>query len=189
MNFLEKSLAVQAQVWVFLGPCLILLSTLLLFFKGSLNLWYFPVGALIGVPLCIKWEMKGLAISLLTLFVLMAYFYPDLPFEDRYWHVGMGIALSLSLVIITLSAEEASSAIGGLQAETNSRLDHIVRLNEQWQAAQAGWAAEKEAMHQKITVLNYELEVAEKERVVSQKLASLAKDELLMMREIYEARD
>lgn len=186
MRILEKQLGHQAQFLAFLGPGLILLSTLILLFKGGANLWYFPVAALIGIPLCFKWEMKGLALSLVVLFIFMGISYSSLPLEDRYWHVGMGMALALSFVVITLSVEESQVVIGSLQAESNSRLENIVKLNEQWQAMQQEWAAEKEALNQKVVVLTHELTVAQKDKIIMEKLASLAKEELLMVREQFE---
>lgn len=175
MKPLENHITSQAQFWVFLGPCLFLLSTSILFFKSSPDLWYLPLSALIGIPLCLKWTMKGLAVSLVTLFCLTVYSYQDLSFDDRYWHVGMGIAFALSFVILTLSAEEAQGIIGGLQAESHSRLGHVVNLDEKYRLAQ-----------KEIGELSLELAEVRSEKQMIYKVADLTKDELIMVRSEYE---
>src|SRR4051794_1828326 len=108
VNILEKRVENQVQFWSLLGPFIILLAIVVLLFKMSSH-WYLPVSVLFGIPLCVKWRMKGLAASLAFLVTLFVVSYSTLQFDELYWHVGMGMAMALSFVILTLSLEEVQS--------------------------------------------------------------------------------
>ena len=77
MDVAGKKVEYQVQFWSLLGPFFVLLSVAVLIFKVSPH-WYFPVSALIGIPLCLKWKMKGLAGALGCLFLLAGVNYLNL---------------------------------------------------------------------------------------------------------------
>lgn len=185
MNILGKRIETQVQFWSLLGPFVILLAIAILLFKVSSH-WYFPVSVLVGVPLCLKWKLKGLAAALILLFTLFAFSYPNLNLDERYWYVGMGMAMAFSLVILTLSLEEATGIVEKLQAESRSRLENYLRLDESVKDYEAKWNAEKDTLIAKTGALTTELTKVQEERQTLEKLVYLAKDELIALRSQHE---
>lgn len=185
MSVLERRVEGQVQFWSLLGPFLILLAVAIVLFKMSGH-WYLSTGVLVGVPLCVKWKMNGLAIALTFLFGLFFLSYHRIDFGDRYWHLGMGMALALSFVILTLSLEEIKTLIDTVLAESQSRLDNFLRLAEDVKLSEQAWSTEKEAFLSRIGELAKELARSEEERLAFQKLVYLAKDELISLRGQHE---
>lgn len=181
MNILEKKVEGQVRFWSLLGPFLILLAIAIVLFKMSMH-WYLPVGVLIGVPLCIKWKMPGLATALTCLFVLFLFSYPQIDLQERYWHLGIGMAVALSFVILTLSLEEVQNLIDKLQVESQSRLDNFLRLDETVKQLEESWRLEKEALLSSVKELSLEITETQEEKLTFQKLVYLAKDELIALR-------
>lgn len=181
MTVVEKKLENQVQFWSLLGPFLILLSIAVLLFKVSPH-WYFPVSALIGIPLCVKWKMKGLAAALCCLFLLSGIGYQNLDLDDRYWHVGLALTMAFSFIVLTLSLEEVEGAVSKLQLESHSRLENFQLLDEKWKTVENAWHSEKEKLTADLTAL-----IAEKTQILDEKqtfykLAQLAKDELNLIK-------
>jgi len=181
VNILERRVENQVQFWSLLGPFVILLSITILLFKVSSH-WVFPVCALIGVPLCVKWKLKGMATALSCLFFLSTVAYFNLEMDERYWHVGMGLAIAFSFIVLTLSLEEVEGLIGQLQLESQSRLENFVRLDEKWKGLEHEWTAEKDKLQTETAVLTRDLTKTQDDKQTFYKLAQLAKDELLQVR-------
>lgn len=185
MNISEKRIETQVQFWSLLGPGIILLAVVVLLVQASAQ-WYLPLSVLVGVPLCVKWKLKGLASAVAFLFVLFLYSFPDLNLDERYWHVGMGMAMAFSFVILTLSVEEVTSLVGRLQAESQSRLENYQSLDSQVKELENEWSIEKEGLYLRVNEQTKELTVAVDERQTLQKLVYLAKDELIALRNQHE---
>lgn len=185
VKILEKKAENQIQYWALLGPMVILLSTTILLFKMS-DHWYLPVSLLIGIPLCVKWNMKGLVASLVILFSLFIFSYQGLELEDRYWHLGMGMSMALSFVILTLSMEELQTLFGKFKAESQSRLENFLRLDENVKIQEKNWSVEKEALSSNVLIMFKELEKVQTEKQTFEKLVYLAKDELIALRAQHE---
>ena len=180
-----KKIETQVQFWSLLGPFLLLLSITVLLFKVSAH-WYFPVSALIGIPLCLKWKMKGMAVALCTLLLFSGIGYQNLELDDRYWHVGLSIAMAFSFIVMTLSLEEVQGLVAKLARESQSRLDNFVLLEDKLQVAEQEWAAAREKLKNEHGVLSLEATKAQEEKQVFHKLAQLAKEELLLVRGQHE---
>jgi hypothetical protein len=185
VNISEKRLEGQVQFWSLLGPLLILLGIAILLFKISGH-WYLPMGVLVGVPLCVKWKMNGLAMALTFLFALFLASYQQIEFRERYWHLGMGMAMALSFVILTLSLEEIKNLIDKLQAESQSRLDNFLRLDEDVKNYERTWSLEKESFTSHIQILSNDVKQTRDEGLTFQKLVYLARDELIALRGQHE---
>lgn len=185
MDAVGRKVESQVQFWSLLGPFLVLLSIAVLLFKVSIH-WYFPVSALIGIPLCVKWKMKGMAIALCTLLVLSGIGYQNLELDDRYWHVGLALAMAFSFIVMTLSLEEVQGLVAKLQLESQSRLDNFVLLDEQLKAAEQEWTAERERTKAETSALTMEMARAQEEKQTFHKLAQLAKEELIQVRGQHE---
>lgn len=184
MNILEKKIENQVQFWSLLGPFFVLLSITVLLFKVSPH-WYFPVSGLIGIPLCVKWKMKGMAAALGCLFLLAGMGYQQLELDDRYWHVGLSLTMAFSFIVLTLSLEEGQSLIGKLQLESQSRLDNFLLLDENWKTAEQEWLIEKDKFKTETAALMQETASLQEDKQTFYKLAQLAKDELVQVRGQY----
>lgn len=185
MDVLERKVENQVQFWSLLGPFLILLSTAILLFKVSVH-WYFPVSALIGIPLCVKWKMKGMAAALSSLLFFSVLAYQNLELDERYWHVGMALAMAFSFIVLTLSLEEVQHLVGKLELESQSRLDNFLKLDEKWKEAEQTWSGEREKTQAEVDVLAQEMTKVQEEKQTFYKLAQLAKDELVQVRVQHE---
>jgi len=181
VNSLERRVENQVQFWSLLGPFLFLMSISVLIFKLSLH-WYFPLSIVIGIPLCVKWKIKGMAIALTFLFAVTLFAYPNLNLDERYWHVGMALAMAFSFIILTLSLEEVEGVLTKLQIESKSRLENFLRLDDTTKKAEEGWVEQKAILDNQVASLTNELTIAQKDKEIFYKLAQLAKDELLQIR-------
>lgn len=181
MDAVEKKVEGQIQFWSLLGPALILLSITVLLFKVS-DHWVYPVSALIGILLCVKWKMKGMVAALGCLFLLSGIGYQNLELDDRYWHVGLALTMAFSFIVLTLSLEEVEGLIRKLQLESQSRLDNFVLLDEKWKIAELEWTGERERSQSEIASLTQEMSRTQEEKQTFYKLTQLAKDELVQVR-------
>jgi len=176
----EKRVENQVQFWSLIGPFLILLSVAILLFKMSAH-WYFPLSALLGIPLCVKWKMKGMAVALACLLTLSIFAYRSVDLDQQYWHVGMALAMAFSLIILTLALEEVQSLMSRMQLESQSRLDNFLQLEESYKTHELEWGKEKDHLHSKIAALTQDHVKVSDEKQTFFKLAQLAKDELVQI--------
>lgn len=185
MDVVERKVESQVQFWSLLGPFFVLLSIAVLLFKVSPH-WYFPVSALLGIPLCVKWKMKGMAAALCCLLLLSGIGYQSLELDDRYWHVGLALAMAFSFIVLTLSLEEVQVVLGKLYLESQSRLDNFLLLDEKWKTAEHVWANEREISKSEVLTLTQEMARVQEDKQTFYKLAQLAKDELIQVRGQHE---
>lgn len=182
VDIARRKIEHQVQFWSLLGPFFALLSVAVLLFKISPH-WYFPVSALIGIPLCVKWKVKGMACALGCLFLFAAINYQGLELDDRYWHVGLALAMAFSFVVLTLSQEEVQGLVHRLQLESQSRFDNFLLLNEKWKTAEQDWSLESEKCKEEIALLTKDIARVQEEKQTFYKLSQLAKEELIQVRE------
>lgn len=182
MDRAEYKVESQVQFWSIIGPFFLLVSIAILLFKLSSH-WVFPVSALLGIPLCLKWHMKGMAASLSLLFLFSIIGYQSLNVDERYWHVGMGLAMAFSFIVLTLSLEEVESLVGNLERESKSRLDNYLILGESMAKAEELWKGEKKQLLNQIEGMTQTLERVQEDKHNFYRLAQLAKDEVVMIRE------
>lgn len=185
MEATERKIGSQIQFWALLGPFLVLLSIAILLFKVS-DHWYIPFCALIGIPLCAKWHIKGMISTFILLSVVLFSTYQDLDLDERYWHIGLALAIAFSFIILTLSFEETEGLLQKLQFESQSRMDNFVKLDHKWKEAEVVWSEDKEALASQIKSLAGSLSKVEEEKQTFYKLAQLAKDELTTIRDQHE---
>ena len=185
MKIIEKRIESQMHFWSLLGPFILLLSIAVLLFKISSH-WYFPISALIGIPLCVKWKIKGLVGAIGCLSLLFFLNFQNLNLDERYWHLGMGLAIAFSFIILTLSVEEVQSLVEKFQLESQSRLDNFLRLDEKFIQAESDWEKLQGKYQQRVETLTKDLTRVEEEKQTFYKLAQLAKDEILQLRKQYD---
>lgn len=126
----------QIQFWAFIGPYITLLSFFVFLVKGTIIPTTLPLVLLLGVPLCWKWKLKGFCGSVVLLSSLLFYSYTDIPLDDRFWHLGMGVSIAISLLITALSFEEVEALVEGIGLESRSRLENLWKVDEKLQHAE-----------------------------------------------------
>lgn len=185
MSILENKIEKQVQFWTLLGPLLILLAIVVLLFKVSEHL-YLPLSVLVGVPLCVKWKLKGLGAALTFLITLSILNFPSLEIGELYWHTGMAMAIALSFIILTLSLEEMQSLIKKVQVESQARLDNFMRLDGNVKTMEHDWIQEKERLTSQVNELSKAVAAAKDERDSFQKVVLLSKEEMVGLRKQHE---
>jgi len=149
----SDKLTFQVKFWALIGPFICLLSLFVYFVKGTTTPTYLPLVLLMGVPCCWKWKLKGFAGSVALLCLLLFYYYGDIPLDDRFWHLGMGISTAMSLLITALSFEEVEVLIDGIKLESRSRLENLWKVDEKLQLT----AGELKKKKDKIRELNVKI--------------------------------
>ena len=149
----SDKLTFQVKFWALIGPFICLLSLFVFFVKGTTTPTHLPVVLLLGVPLCWKWKLKGFAGSIALLCSLLFYYYSDIPLDERFWHLGMGISTAMSLLITALSFEEVEALIDGMKVESRSRLENLWKVDEKLQLT----AGELKKKKEKIRELNVKI--------------------------------
>ena len=179
VNTTEKKLERQVQVWALIGPFLMMLALLLITFKAPSDHLNLPLAALLGLGLCWKWKLKGLAVSIGLLAAVIVYQYAGIPVEERLWLIGIALAISLAFVVTALSFEEIETIIKSMEVESNSRLDNLLQLDEKLKAAQVSYQSEAKQWALKSDA--HQLENADiKAKLDSyEKLLSIVREELM----------
>jgi hypothetical protein len=185
VDIIEKKVEKQVQFWSLIGPFLILLSVGVLLFKMSSH-WYFPLSAVIGIPLCVRWKLKGMAAALSFLFALSIFAYRSVDLDQQYWHVGIALSMAFSLIVLTLALEEVEGLMGKIRRESQSRLDNFLHLDESLKASEALWSQEKEQLQIKLNLLTQENIKVMDEKQTFFKLAQLAKSESIQLHDQHQ---
>lgn len=178
MKSVENKLDSQVEIWAFLGPALILITFFVLLVKASVTPLTIPLFALVGMPLCWKWKVKGLTCSLVCLFLLVLYQDQFTPTEERLWNIGLAVSLALAFVVTALSFEEASSCLKVIQTESSTRLTNILQMDDKLQEMRRIFETEKEQLL--IHLANRDATIQEKETQLQaqHKLNALLQHEL-----------
>lgn len=178
MSAKEQPLERRVLFWAVLGPFVILSTLFVSLVKAGPISFSIPLTALVGVPLCLKWKQKGLLISLLMLGLVLAFCYTDLPVQQRFWHVGLGMSVALALVVTALGFEESESSLKHLELEAKSRLENLWRLDETLKTLQDRYQCEKEdfVLHRKL--LEQEREELRQQLAASHEASTIARQEI-----------
>jgi DNA repair exonuclease SbcCD ATPase subunit len=147
----------QVQFWAIIGPFISLLTLFVFLVKGSVTPGYLPLLLLIGVPLAWMWKLKGFTVSVVVLSIVLIFHYGEIPLEERFWHLGMGISIAMCLLITALSFEEVGALIEGLKVESRSRLENLWKVDERLQFAEGELKKKKERIKElNIKVRSYQ---------------------------------
>lgn len=129
----SEKLNFQVKFWALIGPQISLLTLFVFFFKGATTPFALPLILLLGVPVCWNWKLKGFGASAVLLTAVLAYHYTEIPLEERFWHLGMGFSILMSLLITALSFEEVEALVEGVKVESRSRLENLWKVDEKLQ--------------------------------------------------------
>jgi chromosome segregation ATPase len=125
----------KIQFWGILGPSLIILTLLISVLNTSLESLYLPIAITCGLPLCLRGRMRGALMAIALLFSLLLLTLSITTPEEPLWHAGVALTLSLAFIVTSLSTEEAFDLIKGLQTESKSRLQHLLRLDSEFKVS------------------------------------------------------
>jgi uncharacterized protein YqgV (UPF0045/DUF77 family) len=117
VNIAAMDLKHRFHLWTLLGPCFVLLTLTLLTLQPAGNHLYLPYLALIGLPVCWKWELKGLVAVLILLSVVLFYRHTAIPSHLFDWELGLCLSLGLGFAITALSRHELSPLFQTLPVE------------------------------------------------------------------------
>ncbi len=161
----------QVKLWALAGPLISIFSLFILYIKHSHESLFFPLAILLGIPLCWRWKLWGAAASMIGLIFFMAMTYSAVPLEERFWFVGIGISICMSLLITALSFEEVEILIDSLNLESRSRLENLWKVDEKKKVIEEDLLKKKELIRElQIKVRSY------------QKLVDMSMDEMLEAR-------
>jgi len=154
----------QVLFWAQLGPMTLLLTLLAAApLVGRLDL---PIIAMVGSVACWRWRMRALGGVLATLIGWVAWQLQAIPPEDRFWYLGIGIALALGFVVLCLAFDEVKAAIGQLEGEASSRLETLMRFEGQVKRRETQWQLERDRAAQQLAALEQKLREAQRHHAV-----------------------
>lgn len=174
----ESSIVSRIPLWIACGLILIILVLLVALVKVQSE--YLPLCAIavLGVAVCWKWKIKGFAGAVVVLGGVLAYSFSQLPWGEKYWVVGLGMAIALAWMTLVFSYEEATSLIQQLEVESASRLENLWKLEERLRQLQQQWHSEREGVAKKLSDLSQELSEKESLAVTWEKTVSLVRQDL-----------
>lgn len=178
MSSKEKPLERRVLFWSVLGPFVVLITLFVSLVKATPLGFYIPLVAVAGVPVCLRWKQKGLLLSLLALGLVVVICYSDLPVQQRFWHVGLGMSVALAFVVSALGFEEAESTLKHIEVEAKSRLENLWRLDETLKTLQDRYQCEKEDFALRRKLLEQEREELRQQLAASQEASTIAKQEI-----------
>jgi chromosome segregation ATPase len=174
----EKNIEQQIQLWAIAGPFVTLLTLLVSMMKASPMQPSFAVCLLLGLPLCWKWKLKGLAISMGLLLGTIAFYVVDLDFSACLWSAGLGVSATLSFLVTALSFDEVSALTDTLQVESKSRLDNLLKLDEKFKVEKESHYKKNEKFLSNIKELEDELVKTKNRAASNERLAQIVREEL-----------
>ena len=130
MQALEKQVESKVQLWSLVGPCCIIFSILFLYIRPDANDLYLPYASLIGIPLCWKWKIRGLAVSLGILAALMVYHWSSIEPDALLGEIGICTTFALGFLITALSFDEVLDPLKSFQVQTDAQTVEIAQLRE-----------------------------------------------------------
>lgn len=138
----------QVNFWALVGPLICLLTLFVFYIKNTPSPLALPSVLVCGLPVCWKWKLKGFAGAALLVFAILVYYYSEFPLEERFWHLGMGCSILLSLLITALSFEELEALVEAMKLESRSRLENLWKVDEKLQQANAELKKKKERIRE-----------------------------------------
>lgn len=175
---IEQQYERKIEFWTILGPVLLLLTFFVALIKeGSSGVGVAGAG-LVGLIISWRFKVRGLWAATGLLIAVGLVDHLDVPLEDRFWHLGLGLAVFLGFAVTALSFEEVAGLIGSLRLESNSRLENLWRLDEKLNRVHESWNQDREKFSSMLRSVNAELKEATGERKSATKITELLREEL-----------
>jgi hypothetical protein len=129
MNDGESKLESQVALWTLLGPCIMIITLIILLISPLRTPLYMPLLGLLAIPLCWQWKLKGMALALAALaaaFLLQQWnFMPGRVFAD----VLLATSSALTLLIMTLCFLEVEELCVKEQHASSSHLQEFMGIS------------------------------------------------------------
>jgi hypothetical protein len=116
----SSTLDLKIQFWSFLGPLFAIALLCLMPLNATPSSLYITV--LIGLPICLIWKLRGLAISTIFIATIILYQVIVSTNDNTFWLLGLCTALALSFVITATSHTE-------VEALLSAKPTHIAPVN------------------------------------------------------------
>lgn len=196
MERTAKKLEAQIQFWTLIGPILIVMTLLAVMIRGEPRQWALSCVAILGIPFCWKWKMRGLALSIGLLVIVFLYQMIEVSFDGRFWISALTVTIATTFVVTALSFEEAKDVIRALEIESKSRLDNLFTLDEKFKELQSSFQKERDLLIAKITQSQQDLEEKQQQVFSYEKIVGIAKGEILatqqkqekLLQEVFDKR-
>lgn len=150
MKTIETQIERKLQLWTLIGPLCIILTLAFSLLKHSDNPLLLPYVALVGVALSWRWQMRGLAVTCGFILAVITYQLTSIPPEDRFWELGISIAIALGCLVTALSFDEAKRIVLEEYTSPSTNFDQLrSQLNGQLETLSLQLKnAESEALEQ-----------------------------------------
>lgn len=165
-----------------LGPLVMLASFLIFFLKISALFAWIPVMACAALFLCWRFKLVGLAFSVGMIAALLFYYYPQMSADERLWQVGIAMAFALSCLVTALCSEETEGLLKALQVESESRLEHLRRMDEKLKMTKKAARYEYEELKGQLTKAYNQLAEKEGKVEAQEEVIEILRDELKNLR-------
>lgn len=168
----------KLHFWAVLGPSIVILTLLINVIKFSPESFYLPLAVVIGLPICWIWKLRGMVLSIVFLFFLLLLSYGSIDADERFWHLGVSLAIALSFIVAALSLEELQALTQKIQVESKSRMEHLMRLDEKLKSMEKEFSLQEEEWTLQIQTLQKELEESHIELLTFRKASDAMHQEL-----------
>lgn len=186
MERTAKKLEAQIQFWTLIGPILIVMTLLAVMIRGEPRQWALSCVAILGIPFCWKWKMRGLALSIGLLAIVFFYQMSEVSFDGRFWISALTVTIATTFVVTALSFEEAKDVIRALEIESKSRLDNLFTLDEKFKELQSSFQKERDLLIAKITQSQQDIDEKQQQITSYEKVVGIVKGEILATQEKQE---
>ncbi len=177
----------QVKLWALVGPFVCLFSLFVLSINSAQVPVLLPLIIFLGMPICWRWKIRGWMAMTAVLLAGMTYLYPNISLETRFWFIGMGASITLSLFITALSFEEVETLVESIGLESRSRLDNLWKLDEKKKAVEKGSVKKAEQIRElQIKVRSFQklIDLSTEERLQARSQYEQALEELNQMKEL-----
>lgn len=183
MDSNSGSIERQVTFWSLLGPFFLLMATAVLILHASnLSALVYPPLVLLGLPLCWRFRIKGMAATLALFIAALAIRYPDITVQERFWEVGITLSYSLGIFVTAFSLEEVANLVQSLSLESKSRLENLLRLDEKLKRLRERLDQERQMLSQQVQSLEQAKEKQDSKVSGYLKLTAILKEELKQCR-------
>jgi hypothetical protein len=155
----------QLLFWAQLGPMTLLLT--LLAATPLVGRFDLPIIAILGSLCCWRWRMRALGGVLCVLIGWVAWQLTSIPQEQRFWYLGVGIAIALGFMVLCLAFDEVKAAIGQLEGEARTRLDALMRQDEQSRRRENQFQLERDRALNQVAALEQRLRDAQRQHALA----------------------
>lgn len=166
----------QIRSWAIFGPIMMLLTFFVALMKVTQAFMMLPLVAILSLIISYRAKMKGLAVSILLLSAITAYYYSDMSHNEKFWQVSLAMASALACLITALTSQETENTFESLSVESESRLDHLKRLDEKLKSIK------KSAKHD-VEDLQVQLSKAKHKILAQEEVTQILREELNAFRD------